>query len=321
MKEFKTHNQQLRILRSRGLAINNGAKMKRILEKENYYNVINGYKYLFIDKTYLGSSEMYKVGTTFEEVFTLFTFDRDLRGIILKYALVLEQNFKSIISYCFSEKYGADKYLKMSSFNDLKQTGATPKKLMKRNKEISGLIAKLQSDIAFSSDKKEYIMHYLHEYGFVPLWVLFNAVTLGSVSKFYNLIKDSEKVKIARQLKVSKDSLQQYIKVLSVIRNICAHDERLYDIKLKNGYELPDMSYHSLLSIPKTTGKFDFGKNDLYTVVLIYKELLPKKEFRQFFTILKRNIDKLDNNLNVISSTDVLGEMGFPTNWEEIVDL
>lgn len=47
MKPFKTHRQQLRILRDRGLTISKdgeGSKVMRVLEKENYYNVINGYK-------------------------------------------------------------------------------------------------------------------------------------------------------------------------------------------------------------------------------------------------------------------------------------
>ena len=48
MKPFKTHRQQLTILRSRGLLVNNGSKAIRILERENYYTVINGYKDFFL---------------------------------------------------------------------------------------------------------------------------------------------------------------------------------------------------------------------------------------------------------------------------------
>lgn len=42
----------------------------RILERENYYNVINGYKDLFLDSRATATSdEVYKTGTTFDEVY------------------------------------------------------------------------------------------------------------------------------------------------------------------------------------------------------------------------------------------------------------
>ena len=47
MKEYKTFNQQMIILRSRGMTVPSDGKPKRFLEQENYYNVINGYKDLF----------------------------------------------------------------------------------------------------------------------------------------------------------------------------------------------------------------------------------------------------------------------------------
>ena len=50
LKEFKTFNQQLTILRSRGMIVPTDGRPKRFLEQENYYNVINGYKDLFLCK-------------------------------------------------------------------------------------------------------------------------------------------------------------------------------------------------------------------------------------------------------------------------------
>lgn len=54
MKPFKTYNQQLKILRDRGLIISNGSKAIRILERENYYTVINGYKFFFLERDFNG---------------------------------------------------------------------------------------------------------------------------------------------------------------------------------------------------------------------------------------------------------------------------
>ena len=61
-KTFSTTNKQLRQLRARGMLISNGSRAKKIIEMENYYNLINGYKGLFLDKNYTGSDEAYLIG-------------------------------------------------------------------------------------------------------------------------------------------------------------------------------------------------------------------------------------------------------------------
>lgn len=93
MKPFKTYRQQLAILRSRGLSIPNGSKAMRILERENYYSLINGYKDLFLVRDVTGKSvspEQYIPGTTFDELYSLYTFDRALRNILLEAILKFE---------------------------------------------------------------------------------------------------------------------------------------------------------------------------------------------------------------------------------------
>ena len=89
-----------------------GSRVMRILERENYYNIINGYKELFLASTATATTdEVYKPGTTFDEVYALYNFDRELRNIYLKYLLKLENAFKTVISHEFSAKYGHDNYL------------------------------------------------------------------------------------------------------------------------------------------------------------------------------------------------------------------
>ena len=91
-KTYKSYRQQLNILRSRGMVIgkgSQGSRVMRILERENYYNVINGYKEWFLaSKATPTTDELYKTGTTFNEVYALYNFDRDLRNIYLKFLLI-----------------------------------------------------------------------------------------------------------------------------------------------------------------------------------------------------------------------------------------
>lgn len=122
MKEFKTFNQQLTILRNRGMIVPTDGRPKRFLEQENYYNVINGYKDLFLRKDTHGNAitpETYLPNTHFNELKALFLFDRELRFLFLKYLLIFENSFKTVISYEFSQKYPkANSYLDIANYRN-----------------------------------------------------------------------------------------------------------------------------------------------------------------------------------------------------------
>ncbi len=113
-KPFRTHNQQLKILRKRGMDVPTNGQPKRILERENYCNLIDGYKDLFANP---GMTESYKPGTQFQEIVALYNFDFELRHALLKPILKIETHVKSRIAYRFSQQYGHDNYLKLVNFD------------------------------------------------------------------------------------------------------------------------------------------------------------------------------------------------------------
>ena len=109
MKPFRTIDEQISILKERGLNIADEVKAKTILSKENYYNLINGYKRLFINDS--EENEVYKEGCSFEEIYDLYVFDRDLRNIFFKPMLQIENELKTQIAYVFSKYHQDTNYL------------------------------------------------------------------------------------------------------------------------------------------------------------------------------------------------------------------
>ncbi len=190
MKEYKTFNQQLTILRNRGLIVPTDGKPKRFLEQENYYNVINGYKDLFLLKDTHGKPvepETYLSNAHFNELKTLFLFDRELRFLFLKYLLIFENSFKTVISHEFSRKYPkANSYLDIANYRE-----DDPKGVLK---QISILTKTIHDNVG----AKGAIKHYIEDHGSVPLWVLVNYLTIGNLSYLYGALKDSEKNIIAK---------------------------------------------------------------------------------------------------------------------------
>ena len=114
-KRFKSLDEQIEILRYKGLIVQDEKYARNVLIRENYF-FLNGYRYLFMKSS---NNKRYIEGTTFEELYSLFLFDRSFRNIIFKYLLVIENNTKSIIAYQLSKKYGYKEsdYLKLKNFD------------------------------------------------------------------------------------------------------------------------------------------------------------------------------------------------------------
>lgn len=236
-KTFKTYRQQISKLRDRGMIINKGSqgsRVMRILEQENYYNVINGYKSLFLEREATNTDdEKYREGTTFDEVYALYCFDREIRNIYLKYLLKIENSLKTVISHEFSSKYGHDNYLKLDNFcstasvdmNDLKYIAKKNRLILpqdiKKVQQISAeenaeavtkLIGDIHQEIARQMNKHHQVVtHYMTQYGYIPLWVLVNVLTFGKITTFYLHMKDADKSNVAKFFGVSVRELHKYM--------------------------------------------------------------------------------------------------------------
>ena len=322
-KIYKTTNSQMKKLRSRGLAIA-GSRAKKIIEMENYYNLINGYKDLFIDKTYTGTDEKYKSGTDFYEIYALYLFDRELRSIFIRYILEIENNIKSVLSHDYSKKYGHDNYLKIANFDTVLKPHETQKTQAQKIGEIADIITNLQKEISRQLSKNNpMISHHMLTYGYVPLWVLVNTLTLGTISTFYSYMVQYDQNDVGRKFNLKPEELKSILFILSIYRNACAHDERLYNLKSVNKSGRPNMIksniIHSSLTIPKnSSGNYIYGKNDLFAIVIILKLMLSKTSFGKFYFLVKSEITKLEKQLTTVAISDVLHEMGFPKNWSQI---
>ena len=101
-KTFKTLDEQIDILKNKGLVIDDIEATKEILLRENYF-FISGYRHLFFKSN---ESKKFITNTNFREIYGLFNFDRQLRNIIFKNILIIENNIKSVISYNLSKSYG-----------------------------------------------------------------------------------------------------------------------------------------------------------------------------------------------------------------------
>ena len=306
-KEFKTIDEQIEILKLKNILIEDYDKAYKILYKNNYYYLINGYKNLFIDET--KNIEKYFDNTKIEEIYSLYKFDKDIKIIFLKYLLLLESEIDTHIAYEFSKVYGHKNYLILDNFNNTK-------KVFIIQKFINDI--KLEIEYQYKNSNKM-IKHYLDNYKYIPLWVLVRVLSFGKISKFYSLMKPKEQNEISRKYNVRTNEFKVMLHNLTLIRNICAHDEKLYDIKMKN--RIFNTIYHKKLQIKSKNGNYQFATRDLFSIVIILKILLGKEIFSEFYNNIIKAIENLENQLSIIKIDKVLYKMGFPKNYKKLINM
>lgn len=306
-KVFKNIDEQLEILKSKGLVVNDVDKAKDILFRENYF-FLSGYRHLYMKKY---NDNYFIEGTTFEELYAVFVFDRKIRNIMFQYILIVENNIKSIISYHLSKKYG------FKEKDYLNPTNFTQDNLKVR--QVYDVLNKMKRQIRVNGRQHSATMHYLDNYGYIPMWILVKVLSFGLVSELYNILKVEDGKAIADEYGLNVETLSTYLTILSNFRNLCAHEDILYDHRTQK--EIPNTKYHSILNIEQDEYGYLYGKNDLFAVVIIMKSMLTEGEFKDFVYQIGYEIDVLDSKVDTVPLSSILNKVGFPENWRDISNI
>ena len=306
-KQFKTLDEQIEILRHKGLVINNVDYAKSVLLRESYF-FLSGYRHLFLKDSV---NRNYIDGSTFEELYSLFLFDRSFRNIIFKNLLIIENNTKSIIAYQLSKKYGykESEYLKPANFDTTRE----------RYGQVNDLIKKMKRQIRANGPQHSATMHYINNYGYIPLWVLVKVLSFGIVSELYSILKLEDRISIAKVYDLDSETYTTYLPILANYRNLCAHEDILFENRTNR--MINDTVYHRILKIEEVNDEYKYGKNDLFALIIIMKQLLSTVEVKNMVMEIDRELNNLDINLKSVSMENVLNRMGFPANWKDIANI
>ena len=306
-KVFKTLDEQIEILKGKGLVIDDIEYARNIILRENYFFLM-GYRHLFYKSD---GSKTFRDNTNFRELYALFTFDRQLRNIIFKNVLIIENNCKSIFSYVLSHKYGykENDYLRPQNYVQSHD----------KQRQVNDLLRKMKRQIRINGGQHDATKHYINNYGYIPLWVVVKVLSFGITSELYTIMKDVDQKDIAKEFHVDPENLLTFLPILSNYRNLCAHEDILFEHHTQK--VIPDNKYHEALHISKMDDEYMYGKGDVFAVVLIFKYLLSKDDFRLFLNEVSYELDRLAGKLDSIPVYYVLDHMGFPTNYLELLDM
>lgn len=221
-KSATTVEEQLSILESRGLHIENIDKAKEILHDIGYYRL--GF-YLFpFEKTYpelKNRTHEYKEGAAFEDAVSLYYFDFDLRLILMRYLNRIEISFRTELIYYLSNKYKdnviwfVDKSVMNSHYLD-----------------------DFEKKVYTNDFRKIPVIHRHHRKypndRFAPAWKTLEFMTFGAILKLYEQLKGKDdKIFIAQKFGIRQVvTFESYMHTIRQVRNSCAHGLLLYDFRL-----------------------------------------------------------------------------------------
>lgn len=307
-KEFKTLDEQLGIFKSKGLTINDEEEARNILLKENYF-FINGYRRVLMVSS---KEKKFVKGATFDELYSIFMFDRELRNVLFKNLLIIENNIKSIMSYKLSVKYGYKEknYLKESNFT-------TDNKDKRR---VNDVINKMKRQIRVNSQNHSATLHYVTNYGYIPLWVLVKVLSFGLINELYGILKPEDQKEIADLYEIEMEDMEVYLSLLANYRNLCAHEDIVFDHRTQK--YISNTKYHNELKIKQDEfGEYIKGKNDIFALIIILKQMLTKDEFMHMMDEINLKLQDLSWQIKSVKIEKLYDTLGFPENYMDLINI
>ena len=306
----KTTNGLMRHLREEhGITIS-GSKSKRDLLNMGYYHGYKGYRFI--------SSSQNKIPyTKFEEVVAVYQFDANLKAILYPNIMLLETAIKNYTLNTLIGLGPADfDFVFTHLLNDYKKHAVGNKDYREKMKKRLDLRNKVNGAISYNySDNKALIQHFFHTNKQVPLWAIFEVISLGEFGFFIQCLNEDTRKKIAIDLKVDTTShnqngriVEDIIFLIKDLRNAVAHNSVIFDCRFKKASPPPRLKEY----IQSETGISNIMFNSIvdFFIVLIFllKKLgIVKTELRKIVRNFWSESEQLRNLIPVSVHTSIMG--------------
>lgn len=277
----------------------------------------------YFDPYYNHSEKRYCANISSHQILQLYRFDRALSTLLLGYLSDIEVALRARCIDAFIQHKDALIYLDATVFGN--------KEYYWKN------LGKITNEIERSSE--HFISHnFTNHDGQVPVWAVFEVMTFGTLSKLLNSLSMEQKRKRNPKRKPSftpegkviynhlsafysypsakahkdillispsHDYFASWVHAISVFRNICAHNSRIYrrQLDIKPKLLEQDTSRYSFIS----------GKQSVFEILLAMKYLRPDNPSWIEFT------DKLDDLLVTYQTAVTIEQLRFPQNWKYIL--
>lgn len=312
-KHPKTTDSLMRYLRDvKGIAIS-GSIQKRKLMNIGYYHGYKGYRYI-------NKASNIIPYTDFDELIAIYEFDAQLKALFYPVVMQIETALKnyvletvvcSVNSDSFIDVYSnlLDNYKMFSitgkTFRDAKkreQAEDKYKRELKRRLDLRNRIYKVQTD-AFGNGNK-IAEHYLNKDANLPIWAIFELLSLGEFGHFVSCLNFSCRQAISSKIGIRKSDdsnammLQRLIYATKDLRNAIAHNDVVFDTRFRTGRI--DKQVCSAISNATGVQGLTFETITDYLVLVVYQLSLlriSKNDMKRLITSFVECTEKLRKSI------------------------
>lgn len=275
------------------MEISSRSDVEKALRTIGYYR-LRGYSF----QRYNNATKKYIPGTKFDDIIKLYYFDQELSRMLFSMISKIEVALRVRLVDALLI-HGDALILQDSS-------------IFKEKKTYWNNMSTIASEIARANDV--FIKHNFDKHeGEVPVWAVVEVLSFGTLSKIIKNLKSGtgsayavlmEHYKYVSQkgneVKPSQKMFTSWVQAVAVLRNMCAHNSRVYNRTIHTAPEILDAD--KISPPPKNNG--------LYQILLAMKYLRASDdEWREF-------VGDLDNLFKEYNSVITLSAMNLPTDWK-----
>ena len=281
-KPHLTYNEQLELLKTRSLIIQNESFALNKLKHISYYR-LSAYYLPFYDK-----DKVFKEYTTFEDILQLYYFDKEIRNILFTNIEKIEIYLRTQLSYTISKDFGSFGYSTCENFHN--------------KKDFIPLMSHIQKEV--NRSKEIFVKHFFNNHieCNLPVWMMIETVSFGTISKIYKNLYQKQREEVIKALHIPANVFESWLHSLIYVRNICAHHSRTWN-KILGIKPLVPRKIGCFKSIPN---------NKIFFILSIMQYLLTKIDDEELD--LKKDIITLFKKYPNIP----IENMGFIHNWENL---
>jgi abortive infection bacteriophage resistance protein len=318
LKPHKTYQQQIDRLSELGLTYKNYDSILEVLKSVGYYRFA-GYTYPFRDSLrdsagkVIGKSDTFQPGSSFEEAWALHEFDRQLRHALRSGLEVLEVGLNAQVGHILGMRH-PEAHL---DINHLDQVACLQENTLNgRTVTTHEIWIEKFNQLRRSASKEDYVVHHDLMYGGkIPIWVATEFMDFGNTVRLYGLLKKSDRLQIARFFGIDNDQsavLKGWLVALNVLRNHCAHNNRIWNRVSRSPRVPSERMVQSSLHHLRTLSDRDSKK--IYPLVAVLAYLLQSVcGATQFVEDVRVLMDEYKSETGI----PLESVMGFPSGWRQ----
>lgn len=289
-KPWLSYQDQIALLQSRGMVIDDVHTAIEFLEHVNYY------RFSRFCAAFETSRHQFADGVTFEQVQGACAFDRDLRDLVTEALEVVELDFRTAVAYRFGQQYGPFGHV-------------TPSRFFKsRRFNHSVWLGKLREEAKRSSE--EFVEHFkvtYREFPDLPVRVITEIRSFGGLSRMCHGMLKRDQKGIAQRYGLQPRDWVSWLHHLAYVRNLCAHHARLWDRVWSVKPQLPKARMWQPPDLP--------GNNRLFVTLLILNVLMRRcAAVGGYAAAWRSRVEALIDQRPSVASAD--GLMGLAASWK-----